>query len=457
MDMRKSVLLLILGILVSIEASAATVAYWRFEAGPANTNVQHGAAAGTWAADIADTSGSGNALSVWQTGSGGGYGYRVPVSASPIPKTGAANNFSVKNTGGSPAMWANSTAMRTMTPSAFTIEASVKLENGGYRTIVGRDSQGTATDTALAALYFQAIPNNALAIKYCDVTGVWHQAVSATNVFQGFDYGTDPDGALVTWYNIAAVSDGTLLSLYLDDVAAGTGYQLIAQTDMTGSSTNTALTAGGGSGSNWTAGDWSVGRGLWSGGHVDRGYGYIDEVRISNSALAISDFLFYRIPEAGVAITPLDLTLDEQGSTGGDIFFSLEYAPSDNVILTVVEQAGRGRVTLNRTTLTFTTSNWNTPQSIHVTAVDDTVLGNAEQKILLAVTVSSALDDNYDGFVVNPVVVTVLENECGAWGYAQGDFNGDCMVDFADFVYFAQGWLECSDSGQAGCTNFNGL
>lgn len=307
-------------------------------------------------------------------------------------------------------------------------------------------------------MYLQAIPDNALAVKYCDVTGVWHQAVSATNAFMGFDYGTDPDGNLVPWYNIAAVSDGTTLSLYLDNPAEGTGYQLIAQTNMTGSSSNTALTAGAGSGSNWTAGNWSVGRGLYNGGHGDRAYGFIDEVRISNTALGISDFLFYSTPTAGVVITPLDLTLHEAGSTSGDIFFSLEYAPSASVILTVVEQAGRGQVTLNQSTLTFTTGNWNVPQSIHVTAVDDTVLENAAQAILLAITVSSAMDENYDGFAVEPVVVTVLDNECGAWGYAVTDFNQDCRVSLPDMAVFASHWMDCSDPDQVDCTDFfNGI
>jgi hypothetical protein len=457
--MRKSVLLLMLGILISIQATAATVAYWRFENGTAGTDMTHGAASGVWAADVVDTSGNGNALSVWSTGGGAGYAYRTNVAASPIPRTGAVNNLSVKNTGGGPAMWTNSTAMRTMSPAVWTIEVSIKLENGGYRTIVGRDSSGTVTgDAALAALYLQAMPNNVLAIKFCDVTGVWHQAVSASNVFQGYNWGTDPEGNLATWYNIAAVSDGTLLSLYIDDVAAGTGYQLIAQNNMTGTSTNTALTAGAGSGGDWTAGNWSVGRGLYNGGHADRAYGYIDEVRISNAVLGLSEFLFYRTPSTGVVITPLDLTLNEEGSTGGDISFSLQYAPSTNVILTIAEQAGRGRVTLNRTVLTFTTSNWNIPQSIHVTAVDDTALGNAQQKILLAVTVSSVLDKNYDGFAVAPVVVTVLENECGAWGYAVSDFNLDCQVNMLDMATFAAYWLNCSFPDQAGCTDYlNGI
>jgi hypothetical protein len=249
---------------MSIPAQSATVAYWRFEAGPAGVNVPHGAGTGVWAPDIADTSGNNYALSTWETGGGAGYVYRAnTLVKTTIPQTSTANTLCVKNTGGGPAMWCNTTAMRTMTPAAFTIEASFKLENGAYKTIIGRDSRGTNTapggNLDLAALYLQVVPNNGLAIKFCDITGVWHEAVSAINAYVGYNWSSDPDGNLATWYNIAAVSDGTILSLYLDDVAAGTGYKLIAQTNMAGSSANTALTAGAGSSGDWQAGNWTVG------------------------------------------------------------------------------------------------------------------------------------------------------------------------------------------------------
>lgn len=293
-------------VLLSSPAIAATVAYWRFEAGPADTDVVHvGGTAGQYSADIEDVSGNGNHLSVWETGGGAGYRYRDIVAYSTVPLTGAANILSVKNTGGFPAMWCNTTAMQTMEPAEFTIEVTFKLENGGYRTIIGRDSQGSLTqgdDTNpdLAALYLQAIPNNGLAIKFCDVDGYWHDAISANNVFQSFDYPSNNDGVGVPWYSVAAVSDGTYLSLYMYDHSnPRAGYQLIALNDMVNDnpgSTNTALTSGTGDGGDWDAGDWTVGRGLYAGNHTDRGWGYIDEVRISDSALLVTHFLMGPTP-----------------------------------------------------------------------------------------------------------------------------------------------------------------
>lgn len=282
----------------AVSVNAGTVAYWRFEEGPAGAQVPKTTPGYTFEESVADSSGNGNELSVWDEG-GAGYVYRDNVAYSTVPLTSAANNFAVKNSGGWPAMWTDAgDTVSQITPAAFTIEATFKLENGGFRTIVGRDSEGSVTtgNLDLAALYFQAMPDNALAIKFCDVSGYWHEAISPINAFTSFDFPTNNDGVGVPWYSMAAVSDGSTLSLYLNEIGTGV-WNLIAQTDMTLSgSSDTALTAGTGVAplNDWTAGEWSVGRGLYNGEHGDRAWGYLDEIRISDSALSVSEFL---VPE----------------------------------------------------------------------------------------------------------------------------------------------------------------
>lgn len=286
---------------ISTVAQSATVAYWRFEAGPAGTNILHTGPNGVYNPDVLDISGRQNHLSAWTTADWAGYRYRDLVGASTIPQTGEDNTLSIRSTGDYPGMWCATTEMQTLQPKAFTIEATFKLANGDYRTIVGRDSRGSVTtgDANLAALYFQAIPNNALAIKFCDIEGYWHEAISANNIFTSFDRAANPDGNGVPWYSMAAVSDGDTLSLYLKNLTAGTDYVLIAgPTDMTTNASNSdrTLTQGIGSGGDWTAGNWSVGRGLYSGGHGDRAHGFIDEVRISDTALKVEQFLYSQGP-----------------------------------------------------------------------------------------------------------------------------------------------------------------
>jgi hypothetical protein len=301
----------VLAVSLSVFAAYAdpTVAYWRFEEGPAGAQVSHPVADGVYYEAALDSSGNGYGLSVWNEG-GAGYRYNSEVGGPVV--SGAVNNFSVKNSGGGPAMWTDpADGINSITPSAFTIEATFKLENGGWRTIVGRDSRGTATTNGdLAAMYFQATPGNHLAIKFCDVQGYWHEAVSASNAFTGFDWGPNPDGIGVPWYSMAAVSDGSILSLYLRNVTDGGAWTLIAQTDIAASgSSNTAMHAGAGSGGDWQAGNWTVGRGMYAGGHGDRAYGFIDEVRISEAALSTSQFLMV-VPE------PMTLVLLGLGGLG---------------------------------------------------------------------------------------------------------------------------------------------
>jgi hypothetical protein len=276
-------------------ADAATVAYWRWEEGPAGTNVPHGNAPGLFDGTIPDVSGNGNHLSVWENGGGAGYQYRTDVPYAVVPQTNATNNYAVKNTGGGPAMFTTSSVSlpggvdaETMTPAAFTVEASWKPENGGYRTVLGRDARNVAAgDGALAALYLQARPNNRLGILFVDVAGNVHEAFSPEGFVQGYDWSTDPEGLTGTWYNIAGVSDGSTLKLYVNNV-------LLASTPIV--SSDPRLAVGTTSGGDWHAGEWSVGRGLHNGNHVDRGYGYIDEVRISNEALAPGKLLM-AVPE----------------------------------------------------------------------------------------------------------------------------------------------------------------
>jgi hypothetical protein len=292
---------------IATHAWGSTIAYWRFEQGPAGTDVIHIAgAANTFSADVLDDSGSGNHLSAWVTGGGPGHSYQADVASPVVAATGAANNLSVRNTGGFPGMFTETgSQISSMTFPEFTIEVSFMPENGGFRTLVGRDSRGSVTtgNGDLAALYLQIQPDSSLAIKFSDVSGYWHEAISPGGAIAGFDFPSDPQAELGTWYHAAAVSDGATLSLYLANADTLSGYQLVAQTDLTASgSLDTALTAGTGDGGDWDAGNWTVGRGLYAGGHGDRAYGFIDEVRISDSALAVTEFLHYPVPEPATGL-----------------------------------------------------------------------------------------------------------------------------------------------------------
>jgi hypothetical protein len=307
----------------SPDVRAATVAYWRFETGPANTSVLHSGADGAFSGTTPDVSGNGNSLSAWTQGGYAGFAYRTDVSFASVPQNGATNKFSVKNTGGYPALFTSASGstsginLKAITPAQFTIEASYKPEaNGGYRTIVGRDAQNVATsDASLAALYLQVRPDDSVGIQFTDVAGYTHSAYSPPGWLYGFNASTNAEGVGAPWYNLAAVNDGSTLKLYVNNV-------LVAATDLTLSgSPNLLLAVGTTSGSDWSTGAWSVGRGLYGGNHTDRAVGFIDEVRISNSALKPGEFLAAARPQIKiVAVSGSNLTFNvtsgQPGATG---------------------------------------------------------------------------------------------------------------------------------------------
>jgi hypothetical protein len=306
-------------VVISGSAAAAAVAHWRFEEGPLNSGVRKPFGA-------LDISGNGNHLDPGTEAGGNGFRYRNDVAFSTLPGTGAANGFSIQNSGASPSMSTRSTTrtygtgsyppgidIEALTPARFTIEAFFKPEKGGRRTIVGRDASGVVTGSpALAALYFQIMPGDRVKIQFADVSGYTHIAKSSEAVVKGFDWSTDPQGQTGKWYYMAAVSDGATLSLYLANVSDKGPLLLLARTDIAASgSPNTALAKGTVNGANWHAGGWSVGRGLFNGSHADRAYGFIDEVRISDNALSTEQFLYPQAPEpSGAGNNPLMTAAD---------------------------------------------------------------------------------------------------------------------------------------------------
>ena len=129
---------------------------------------------------------------------------------------------------------------------------------------------------------------------------------------------------------------------------------------------------------------------------------------------------------AGVSLDPTRVTVTE-GGAGATYTAVLDSQPSERVTVTI---GGAGsEVSLDETSLEFTSDTWNTPQTVKVTAVDDDVDEDTERVTLTHSAASD--DDDYDGLaetlevavvdddtagVVAPAAVTVTEGEDGV-GY----------------------------------------
>ena len=120
--------------------------------------------------------------------------------------------------------------------SQWTIEASIYTTRSGYwQTFVGRDGNYNN----VAPVYFKVIPDGHVWIQYIQADGTLNTC--ATN----FTISTN------TWYNFAAVCNGSTLKLY---VSTGGNYSQCGSINLYGS---TAMKA--------SNGTWTVGRGMYAG------------------------------------------------------------------------------------------------------------------------------------------------------------------------------------------------
>ena len=98
----------------------------------------------------------------------------------------------------------------------------------------------------------------------------------------------------------------------------------------------------------------------------------------------------------GVTVSTTTLTVTEQDTTGDGYTVVLDTEPTADVTVTVAGHAGTD-VTPNPATLTFTASNWDTAQTVTVTAGDDA--DTADDTVALTHSAAST-DSGYSGIAI---------------------------------------------------------
>ena len=109
----------------------------------------------------------------------------------------------------------------------------------------------------------------------------------------------------------------------------------------------------------------------------------------------------------GVTVSKSALTVAEEDPTGDSYTVVLDTEPTADVTVTVAGHTGTD-VTPDPATLLFTTSNWDTPRMVTVTAADDT--DTTDDTVLLTHSATST-DSDYSGIVIGEVTVTVNDND----------------------------------------------
>ena len=108
-----------------------------------------------------------------------------------------------------------------------------------------------------------------------------------------------------------------------------------------------------------------------------------------------------------ITVSPTALTVTEENTTGDSYTVVLDSRPTADVTVTVAGHSGTD-VTPDPGTLTFTTSNWDTVQTVMVTAGDDA--DTANDAVTLTHSAAST-DTGYSGITIDGVAVTVTDND----------------------------------------------
>ena len=130
----------------------------------------------------------------------------------------------------------------------------------------------------------------------------------------------------------------------------------------------------------------------------------------------------------GVTVSKTALTVTEQDTTGDGYTVVLDTEPTADVTVTVAGHAGTD-VTPNPGSLTFTMSNWDTAQTVTVTAGDDA--DTTDDSVTLTHSAASA-DNDYGSIAIDEVAVTVNDNDTAqVTGVSVTSGNAQLVVNWA--------------------------
>ena len=156
----------------------------------------------------------------------------------------------------------------------------------------------------------------------------------------------------------------------------------------------------------------------WGGGSAQRFFrGTVDELQIFDRALSPAEILSYYTATSvqSLIVSPTSLSVTE-GSTN-TFGVKLAFQPAANVTVNVGFSSGDGDLSVSGgATLTFTTANWNTPQTVTLAAAEDVDLANGSAVFnvtstgltTVGVTATEA-DNDVQSLIVSQTSLSVAE------------------------------------------------
>jgi gliding motility-associated-like protein len=116
--------------------------------------------------------------------------------------------------------------------------------------------------------------------------------------------------------------------------------------------------------------------------------------------------------DAGFSVSETTLTISENDGTA-NFTVVLDAAPTSNVVF-AISSNDTNEATVDKSALTFTSANWNTPQTVKVTGVDDAIDHNDSATITIAVNDASSAD-SFDALADKTVAITLTDDDTASF------------------------------------------
>ena len=114
---------------------------------------------------------------------------------------------------------------------------------------------------------------------------------------------------------------------------------------------------------------------------------------------------------AGFNLSTTSVSVNESGTTSQNVTVVLNTKPSGNVVLNLTHN-DPSEASISPSSLTFTTGNWNTAQSLTVTALNELIDdGNVTSTVTVAVNTSDTADAKYDILGSQSVTVITVDDD----------------------------------------------
>ena len=132
---------------------------------------------------------------------------------------------------------------------------------------------------------------------------------------------------------------------------------------------------------------------------------------------------------AGVTVNEFDgVSVTEAAGAGRTDTYTVRLVtqPTASVTIAMTSSGDTDAATVSPATLTFTTGNWNTAQTVTVTGVDDNVYQSGDRRITISHSASSS-DSIYHGITIASVTATVVDDDTATIGI--GDSGGVSVTE----------------------------